>query len=176
MSRRAYHKLSRPLAASIVALVLVAGCTGDRTTIAPVPNVVVSEGTSYVPTFEPAECQFDVPSDHTVECGYLTVPENRNQPHAQMIRLHVAVFKSANPSPASDPLIHLVGGPGGDRLDSSGPHMKACGDRILEDRDYILFSQRGTHYAEPSLECPGHVDFQLPKLRAFPFRQYHHSI
>jgi hypothetical protein len=37
--------------------------------------------------------------------------------------------------------------------------MKACGDRVLEGRDYILFSQRGTHYAEPSLECPGHVEF-----------------
>jgi pimeloyl-ACP methyl ester carboxylesterase len=159
MSRRTYYKLSRSVAAAIVALILVPGCAGARTTITSEPNALVPEGGSYVPTFEPAECQFDVPSDHTVECGYLTVPENRNQPRAQMIRLHVAIFRSANPSPASDPLVHLVGGPGGDRLDSSGPHMKACGDRILEGRDYVLFSQRGTRYAEPSLECPGHVDF-----------------
>jgi pimeloyl-ACP methyl ester carboxylesterase len=152
-------ELSRPVVAAIIALILVTGCVKPVPAVTSEPGAVVSEETSYVPTFAHAECQFDAPPGYEIECGYLSVPESRDQPDTRMIRLHVAVFKSTSPSPAPDPLIHLVGGPGGDRLGSSGPHMKACGDGILESRDYVLFSQRGTHYAEPSLECPGHVAF-----------------
>jgi pimeloyl-ACP methyl ester carboxylesterase len=113
---------------------------------------------AYVPTFEPAVCQFPVPPGYTIECGYLVVPEDRSQPAGPQIRLHVAVLKSTSEHPEPDPVVHLVGGPGGSLLDDVVPYLRRGGDEILKTRDYIMFNQRGTHYAEPFLACPGRTD------------------
>jgi pimeloyl-ACP methyl ester carboxylesterase len=40
-------------------------------------------------------------------------------------------------------------------------YLDAGGGRFLESRDYVLFNQRGTHYTEPSLVCPGQDEFRL---------------
>jgi Tol biopolymer transport system component/formylglycine-generating enzyme required for sulfatase activity/pimeloyl-ACP methyl ester carboxylesterase len=115
---------------------------------------------AYVPHYEPAPCQFTKPSGREIECGYLTVPEDRNQPEGESIRLHVATFKSNSSDPAPDPVVHLVGGPGGSLLDDANAYLQRGGDEILKTRDYIMFNQRGTHYAEPFLECSGRTEFQ----------------
>jgi poly(3-hydroxybutyrate) depolymerase/pimeloyl-ACP methyl ester carboxylesterase len=115
----------------------------------------------YKPLFEPGACEFQVPASYKVECGHLVVPENRDLPEGSQVRLPVAIFKSKSPNPAPDPVIHLVGGPGGNLLDTSAFYLQAGGDQILGTRDYVLFNQRGTHYTEPSLECPGQVEFRL---------------
>lgn len=83
--------------------------------------------------------------------GYLTVPENRQQPNSRMIQLPVYIFKSRSKNPAPDPVLYTVGGPGGSSL-SAAPYMRAFA--YLEDRDLILFEQRGTRYAKPHLACP----------------------
>jgi pimeloyl-ACP methyl ester carboxylesterase len=119
-----------------------------------------SAETSYTPVFEIGDCRFEVPQGYQVECGDLIVPESRSQPTGPTIRLHVGTFKSTNPNPAPDPVIHLMGGPGASPLDVAGGVLASGGDAILEERDYILFSQRGTSYAEPFLGCPGRIDFQ----------------
>jgi Tol biopolymer transport system component/pimeloyl-ACP methyl ester carboxylesterase len=115
---------------------------------------------AYTPLYEPADCQFPESRDSEIECGYLTVPEDRNQPTGPEIRLHVAILKSTSPDPQPDPVVHLVGGPGGSLLDDVEPYLSRGGDEILEKRDYVLFNQRGTHYAEPFLECPGRTELQ----------------
>jgi Tol biopolymer transport system component/pimeloyl-ACP methyl ester carboxylesterase len=115
---------------------------------------------AYVPLYEPAACQFDTPSGYEIACGYLTVPEDRSQPGGSQIRLHVAIFKSTSPNPEPDPVVHLVGGPGGSLLDAVDFYLRAGGDEILKKRDYVMFNQRGTHYAEPFLECPGRTALQ----------------
>lgn len=83
--------------------------------------------------------------------GYLEVPENRQQASSRMIRLPVYIFKSRSKQPALDPVLYTVGGPGESSL-GAAPYMKAF--EYLEDRDLILFEQRGTTHAEPNLACP----------------------
>jgi pimeloyl-ACP methyl ester carboxylesterase len=83
--------------------------------------------------------------------GYLEVPENRQLPGGQTIQLPVYVFKSRNPNPAPDPVLYTVGGPGNSSL-GAGPYMQAF--QYLDDRDLILFEQRGTTHARPNLACP----------------------
>jgi len=46
-----------------------------------------------------------------VECGYLTVPQNRADPDGRKIRLVVATRKSTSPNPKPDPVVYLAGGP-----------------------------------------------------------------
>lgn len=128
-------------------------------TLPPEPTAAEPLQQVYVPIFEPGDCLVSVPPDYGMECGFLIVPEDRSQADGPMVRLPVAVIPSKSQDPASDPVIHLVGGPGGNLLDAAAYYLRAGGGRILEARDYILFNQRGTQLAEPSLECPGQNEF-----------------
>lgn len=86
-----------------------------------------------------------------VECGYLTVPENRARPDGRRIRLAVATAKATAPKPGADPLLYLAGGPGGSGLISAAPRIAAGWNR---DRDVIFLDQRGTWKSDPLLSCP----------------------
>ncbi len=83
--------------------------------------------------------------------GYLNVPEDRSRIDSKMIRLPVYIFRSRSENPSPDPIIYTVGGPGNSTM-SSAPYMNYY--RYLDNRDFILFEQRGTQYAEPHLDCP----------------------
>ncbi|MGD8814686.1 MAG: alpha/beta hydrolase [Anaerolineales bacterium] len=129
------------------------------------PLAKYDQAWDYTPVFERAACQFDVPPGYVVDCGYLTVPEDRSQSEATTIRLHFAVFKSTGLDPAPDPVIHLYGGPGGSLLDNVAFYMQAGGDEILQKRDYVMFNQRGTRYADPFLDCPGSAELAWEAAR-----------
>jgi pimeloyl-ACP methyl ester carboxylesterase len=104
------------------------------------------------PRFEPAECPFLLLDPRGVECGYLSVPENRGDPNSHTIQLAVAIFRSTNLHPAPDPLIYLDGGPGGSPLAYAGYFFDFP---VRAQRDVIVFDQRGTGFSLPSLDCPG---------------------
>ena len=87
-----------------------------------------------------------------IQCGYLIVPEDRENPE-RTIRLHVAVVSSRSSTPAPDPVIFLAGGPGVYTLFFAHEHIETFED-ILNERDLILFDQRGVGYSEPALDCP----------------------
>jgi pimeloyl-ACP methyl ester carboxylesterase len=132
----------------------------------PTEQTAVSTATpthSPLPRFEPASCQFVNAYLYDVECGYLVVLEDRNQPDGPTVRLHVAIFKSTHPDPEPDPVIYLAGGGGVNHLDSCGYYLNHGGYEILKTRDYIMYNQRGAHYNQPSLHCPDYNVF-LSKL------------
>jgi pimeloyl-ACP methyl ester carboxylesterase len=111
-----------------------------------------SPATTYLPIFTETEnTLFKISEDQDYTFGYLEVPENRSMPNSRTIKLPVYIFKSRNPKPQSDPIIYTVGGPGGSTMPNA-PYMEYY--RYLSDRDFILFEQRGTQYAQPHLDCP----------------------
>lgn len=113
-----------------------------------------------VPRFEPAPCPYPVPEGIAVESGYLTVPEARSaasggEPYARTIRLFVALVRSTHPERKPDPVIWLNGGPGGNsRGVFAQLGLPQFRELFLQDRDFIMFDQRGTGYSEPALRCP----------------------
>lgn len=120
---------------------------------------------AYTAEFESADCQFGVPPGRDVSCGYLTVPENRNDVgNGRTVRLHVAVFASDSANPAPDPIIYLEGGPGGDALETVPLAFERRFAPFLADHTFIMFDQRGTGYSEPSLACPELIDLTLDTL------------
>ena len=123
------------------------------------PAIESEAQTGYRPVFEPSPCRFDIPAGYEIECGDLVVPEDRSQPEGPRIRLHVAIFRSTNPNPAADPVVHLVGGPGATLLDVAAPYLELGGDELLKTRDYVMFNQRGTLHGTPFLDCPGDTEF-----------------
>ena len=108
----------------------------------------------YQPGFEPAPCEFPVPGGYSPECGFLIVPENRSRADSPMIRLHVAIFRNRSGAPVADPVVHLAGGPGSSSLHVANYMFGRGLDAILDQRDFILFDQRGTGYSQPRLDCP----------------------
>jgi pimeloyl-ACP methyl ester carboxylesterase len=129
-----------------------------RNTAFPTPSetfaLTPTPGMTYQPVFELALCAFPVPSGYSPECGYLIVPENRARAGSPFIRLHVAIFRSRSGNPVTDPVIHLAGGPGSSSLAVAGYMLGSGVDAVLEQRDFILFDQRGTGYSQPRLDCP----------------------
>ncbi|NKI30432.1 alpha/beta hydrolase [Croceivirga thetidis] len=106
----------------------------------------------FKPTFTTSKkTTHKIPEGQEYTFGYLEVLENRNKPNGNTIKLPVYIFKSRSKNPKPDPILYTVGGPGYTSMRSS-KYMKYY--QYLDDRDFILFEQRGTQYAEPSLDCP----------------------
>ncbi len=98
------------------------------------------------------DCPFDIPNGYSMECGYLTVPENRSDPNSATIDLAVAIVLVANPAP--DPIIYLAGGPGSSAIDEFiGAPESWDINQFLYGSDLILLDQRGTGYSYPTLNC-----------------------
>ena len=74
---------------SVLGLIILTGCKPDN--------------------YEITECQFDDYSGKNIECGYLSVPEDRSREDSPIIKLRVAVIKSRNKKPERDPLVIFQG-------------------------------------------------------------------
>jgi pimeloyl-ACP methyl ester carboxylesterase len=142
-------------AAAVLALV-VSGCAdgdggGEAGQLATTTTTTAASGGQAA--FEDAPCPMEVPSTVTIEitCGYLTVPENRDDPESRDIRLAVARLHSPSPDPAPDPVVELSGGPGFPSLVEVEGWAESA---LLERGDVILFDQRGLGFSEPNLDCP----------------------
>jgi pimeloyl-ACP methyl ester carboxylesterase len=150
----------RPLFAFMAGLLLV-GVT------APVPATAVADGYE----FEVVGCdapQFAdrLPADLEVECGLLTVPENRELPMVEgnIVVLPVAILKATGSDPAPDPIVMLNGGPGSAGLEyflggifGGPPVAPDYVTELLKNRDVILYDQRGSGRAEPTTFCPNEL-------------------
>jgi len=119
---------------------------------------------SYEPVFEDSSCAFERPLGFRVECGYLVVPEDRDEPDGRQVRLHVALFPSSADDPAADPVVYLDGGPGGEPLDTLQFGFEERFAPFLETRDVIIFDQRGTGWSDPALNCPQYRELSLALL------------
>ena len=88
-----------------------------------------------------------------VECGYLSVLEDRAKPGGNVIRLALVRLRGSVPPRHPDPVIYLAGGPGESVLPWTGSWIDPT-RFIWEERDLILLDQRGVGSSEPRLECP----------------------
>ena len=51
--------------------------------------------------------------------------------------------QGAGENPAPDPIVYLDGGPGGNSLETIGLAFDSLIDPYLDERDFVLFDQRG---------------------------------
>jgi len=103
-----------------------------------------------LPYVEPANCPIEVPAEAEIECGVLVAPENYDQPEGRLVRMPYIILEAKNPAADRTPLLFTEGGPGGNSL----PAVWAFANSLLvQDRDVIIFQQRGNLYAEPALAC-----------------------
>jgi pimeloyl-ACP methyl ester carboxylesterase len=103
-----------------------------------------------VPRIETSDCIYKADDLHKTRCGFLIVPENRHYPQGRSIKLPFIYVESNNPNKSPDPVLYTGGGPG---VSSLHPVTSIARRSLLRNRDYIAFEQRGTHFAQPNLEC-----------------------
>ena len=105
--------------------------------------------------YTPTDCPFAADIDRQVDCGTLTVPENRTLADSPTIELAIGILRAASSDTLPDPVVFLTGGPG----DSALADLATAADSwteypFTETRDVIFIDQRGTGYSQPFLDCP----------------------
>jgi pimeloyl-ACP methyl ester carboxylesterase len=122
---------------------------------------------AYEPFFTEVSCHFALPPNETegetILCGTVTVPEERSQPDGDTINLAVVVFKALSEEPQPDPVILLAGGPG-EKVVASALDVSLILAQFRDERDLIVFDQRGVGLSEPALECPEYVEAMFASL------------
>ena len=128
------------------------------------PTEMVSETDSREqgssPSFELLdECFVEMPEGLDYECGNVTVPEFHDVDNGLSMTLGVVRLLSPAEVPA-EPMFFGAGGPGGSLLDFAALTAESIVEddtsvyaQLLQDRDLVFFSQRGTAYSEPELTC-----------------------
>ncbi|MEA3337203.1 MAG: alpha/beta fold hydrolase [Chloroflexota bacterium] len=146
----------------ILPMVVLVSCTSPIILTEMKPEAESTlETVAYEPFFEQAPCLFSLPPDElegeTVICGYVTVPEQRSRPEDSTVQLAVAIFKSSSDNPEPDPLVLLHGGPGEKTIRSAANVLILLGE-FRENRDVVVFDQRGVGESRPALECPEFIE------------------
>ncbi|NJL56236.1 alpha/beta hydrolase, partial [bacterium] len=113
--------------------------------------------------FATSDCFFEMPewaeADDSIICGYVTLPEDPQQPDGDMIRLPVTVFPSTADNPEPEPLVLNTGGPASSGMDSVGQlAFTLFGDAVRAERDIVVIEQRGTRYTDTPLFCQQAAD------------------
>ncbi len=116
-------------------------------------------------TFALEDCRLESGSGRgsvAARCGTFDVPENREEPTAKRIGLHVAVIPALRTSAESDALFVLSGGPGQAASDFYVA-MAHTLSRIRRDRDIVVLDQRGTGRSNKQ-NCPLPDDADLIEI------------
>jgi pimeloyl-ACP methyl ester carboxylesterase len=107
------------------------------------------------PVFQSAPCPPDIfPPSVRVDCGFVTVPENRTRPTGRMVTVAAAVIHAPSPHPKDDPIVFLDGGPSFGAISSFAVDDYFGGAAYTGDRDVVLVDTRGTGLSQPRLGCP----------------------
>jgi len=115
--------------------------------------------------FVETPCPFSHSARQTVDCGYLVVPENYDNPESATIRLAVAIFRHPAGHPEPDPILYLEGGPGGSALEFiQFTFPQRYEPLFATNRDMIVFDQRGIGLSDPALDCPAAQALDLDLL------------
>jgi len=134
------------------------------TAVAPEPTAVPATktpvpGTADVPRLEERLCEAYNPGigeeeGKTYTCGVMIVPQDRAQPEGDQVVIKYAILKSLSASPLPDPMVLLSGGPGNSALypDAFAEMADRFGS-LRQERDIILFDQRGVGASTPQLDC-----------------------
>jgi pimeloyl-ACP methyl ester carboxylesterase len=136
-------------------------------TVLPTPTheIIIEDTPTVEPvfTYEKSICPFNITNNVNLECGFVTVPEDHNQPDGDVIRLAVVIIKDESENHQPDPVILLTGGPG-EKAVANTLNFAYLFDDIHPNRDFIIFDQRGVGLSEPALECPNWAEVQYDIL------------
>ena len=115
-------------------------------------------------------CDLYLPKDEiegeTILCGYVRVAWDRAVPDGEATDLAYVVLKATGPHPLPDPIVHVAGGPGaGSTLRDVVLEFILRYAPLREERDIILYDQRGMGRSVPFFACSYPDDTQAMSIR-----------
>ncbi len=109
-------------------------------------TIITSCQTDKQPPATACDFQSIIPAGKNIDCGYITVPENHDQPDGKTIRIAYVVLHAEDATTKEYPVIYLSGGPGSSSIDAEGID-KWYNHPFRSNRDVILLDQRGIGYS-----------------------------
>ena len=107
------------------------------------------------PVFTPTACPDGLfPPDRTVDCGFVTVPENRARPNGRSITVAAAVMRATTRRPKADPIVFVDGGPSFGAISDFAAFSYFGGASYADERDVVLVDTRGTGLSETPPRLP----------------------
>ncbi|MGL5906928.1 MAG: alpha/beta hydrolase [Shewanella sp.] len=94
------------------------------------------------PSAPASTCYVEGVSDR-LQCGFVTVPENPNQPDGKQISVHYVVLPAVKNDNHEEALLAIAGGPGQSAIDNAAS-FNAMLNKVRQQRDILLIDQRGT--------------------------------
>lgn len=153
-------RLLRNPVAYILSMMMLFGSFAPALAQTPAASPVASPVAAAVPSYEDGECAYDLPDGmeqgKNAFCGWVTAPMYPDADRPETVRIPIIRFAATTDTPAADPLLILLGGPG-QNMSAVLPafdEQAAMWNYMLERQDVILFDQRGMGKSEPSLTCP----------------------
>ena len=104
-------------------------------------------------------CWFDIPDGEAADCYRVMVPVRYDDETAGTMSLPVAVLKARNAIPEPDPVVLIQGGPGASFFytdypaDGTSTYWWKMTAPVRQNRDILIYDQRGVGLAEPNLNC-----------------------
>ncbi len=109
------------------------------------------------PLFERGPCPIETPGalGEVLECGRIRVPLRRDVKPTPIVELATIVRRAPrDASLQADPLVFLMGGPGGHAIETIEPFLMTAALFVNAiGRDFVAFDQRGTGFSAPRLSC-----------------------
>jgi pimeloyl-ACP methyl ester carboxylesterase len=179
------NRLCRGLGLALAFAIALTGCAPASQSPRPSPvasasgaaaspelNPTSPSPVTFEPTYEIAACPEDVlaVSLSEVECGYLTVLEDRSRPGGRTLRLFATRTDPPGGTTTPDPVFGAAGNLGAD----SGPGDNSAGAQRVHRSVYAL-DLRGHDHSEPSLDCP-EVRAAGPELAGLRLRDPEHRL
>lgn len=120
-------------------------------------HIAEASTSAATPRFEAiTPCPFEAAAGvdpERLRCGHLVAPMDRSQPALGEVRVPVAIIRTLSETPKPDPVVFIAGGPGAAPVTSARTFTLFSAHRFGQDRDVILYTQRGGMGAVPELRC-----------------------
>lgn len=88
-----------------------------------------------------------------LDCGFITVPEDRTKPNGKQIDIHYVVLPAIKNGANSEAFLAIAGGPGQSAIDNAAGFSRMF-SKVRQKRDILLIDQRGTGRSNV-LNCEG---------------------
>ena len=132
--------------------------TPSRRLVAAFAACLASCGPVGASGYESVACAEDlVLQGRQIECGEITLPEDRAAPSGRRVVLPVVIVRARNADSQAPPVFYLHGGPGGGVVADVAQALQApeWAGLVGQQQDWIFFDQRGSGQARPFLGCGG---------------------
>ncbi|WP_200911858.1 alpha/beta fold hydrolase [Pedobacter sp. Hv1] len=112
----------------------------------------IASAQNYQPKIESFACTIKIGPGVIARCGYLVVPENRQQVNGRQIKIPFLFVRKTAADSTQNISLYTTGGPGYSTIANIDQISESSG--FLKYGGFIAFDQRGTKKSIPSLDLP----------------------